>query len=72
MPKIYENGHQNVLDIWFDLISKVKYSTILIFKVTQDVFRAASEPVRSMSFFIFKVLQDVFQVASELVCEMSF
>ena len=31
--KVYENGHKKVLGIWFDLVLKVKYSTILIFKV---------------------------------------
>jgi hypothetical protein len=31
--KFYENVHKNVLGIWFDLVLKVKYSTILIFKV---------------------------------------
>ena len=25
-PKVYENGHKNVLGIWFDLEWKVKYS----------------------------------------------
>ena len=28
-PKVYENGHKNVLGIWIDLEGKVKYSTIL-------------------------------------------
>ena len=32
-PKGYENGTKNVLGIWLDLVLKVKYSTILIFKV---------------------------------------
>ena len=32
-PKVYEKGLKNVLGIWFDLVLKVKYSTILIFKV---------------------------------------
>jgi len=32
-PKVYENGHRKVLGIWLDLVLKVKYSTILIFKV---------------------------------------
>ena len=32
-PKVYDNGHKKVLGIWFDLILKVKYSTILILKV---------------------------------------
>ena len=32
-PKVYEKGHKKVLGIWFDLELKVKYSTILIFKV---------------------------------------
>ena len=32
-PKVYENGHKKVLGIiWFDLVLKVKYSKILIFK----------------------------------------
>ena len=31
--KVYENGHKNVLDVWLNLVSNVKYSTILIFKV---------------------------------------
>ena len=31
--KVYENDHKNVLGIWLDLVSNVKYSTILIFKV---------------------------------------
>ena len=31
--KNYENGHKKVLGIWFDLVLKVKYSKILIFKV---------------------------------------
>ena len=31
--KVYENGHKNVLGIWIDLEWKVKYSTILVFKV---------------------------------------
>ena len=31
--KGYENDHENVLGIWLDLVSNVKYSTILIFKV---------------------------------------
>ena len=29
--KVYENDHENVLGIWLDLVSNVKYSTILIF-----------------------------------------
>ena len=33
MPKVYENGHKNVLDIWVDSERKVKYSLILVFKV---------------------------------------
>ena len=32
-PKVYENGHKKVLGIWLDLVLKVKYSEILIFKV---------------------------------------
>ena len=32
-PKVYENGHKNVLGIWINLERKVKYSTILVFKV---------------------------------------
>ena len=31
-PKFYEKGHKKVLAIWFDLVLKVKYSKILIFK----------------------------------------
>ena len=31
-PKVYGNGLQKVLGIWFDLALKVKYSTILFFK----------------------------------------
>ena len=31
--KVYENDHKNVVGIWLDLVSNVKYSTILIFKV---------------------------------------
>ena len=31
--KVYEKGHEKVLGIWFDLVLKVKCSTILIFKV---------------------------------------
>ena len=30
--KVYENSHKKVLGIWLDLILKVKYSKILIFK----------------------------------------
>ena len=30
--KVYENSHKNVLGIWLDLVLKVKYSEILIFK----------------------------------------
>ena len=30
--KVYENGHKKVLGIWLDLVLKVKYSKILIFK----------------------------------------
>ena len=30
--KVYENGHKKVLGIWLDLVLKVKYSEILIFK----------------------------------------
>ena len=30
---IYEKGHKKVLGIWIDLEQKVKYSTILVFKV---------------------------------------
>ena len=33
-PKFYENGHKKVLGIWLDLVLKVKYSEILIFKAT--------------------------------------
>ena len=36
-PKVYKNGLKKVLGIWFDLVLKglkVKYSTILIFKVS--------------------------------------
>ena len=29
---VYENGHKKVLGIWLDLVLKVKYSEILIFK----------------------------------------
>ena len=29
---VYENGHKKVLGIWLDLVLKVKYSKILIFK----------------------------------------
>ena len=36
-PKAYENDHKKVLGIWFDLVLKVKYSTILIFKVIFNV-----------------------------------
>ena len=32
-PKVYESSHKNVLDIWMDLERKIKYSTILVFKV---------------------------------------
>ena len=32
-PNVNENGLKKVLSIWFDLVLKVKYSTILIFKV---------------------------------------
>ena len=32
-PKVYENGHKRFyIGIWFDLVLKVKYSKILIFK----------------------------------------
>ena len=31
---VYEKGHKKVLGIWFDLVLRVKYSTIPIFKVT--------------------------------------
>ena len=31
--KVYEYGHKKVLGIWLDLVLKVKYSKILIFKV---------------------------------------
>ena len=31
-PKVYENGHKKLLGIWLDLVLKVKYSEILIFK----------------------------------------
>ena len=31
-PKVYENGQKKVLGIWLDLVLKVKYSEILIFK----------------------------------------
>ena len=31
-PNVYENGHKNVQGIWLDLVLKVKYSEILIFK----------------------------------------
>ena len=31
--KVYENDHKNVLGVWLDLVSNVKYSKILIFKV---------------------------------------
>ena len=31
-PQVYENGHKKVLGIWLDLVLKVKYSEILIFK----------------------------------------
>ena len=30
--KVYVNGHKKVLGIWLDLVLKVKYSKILIFK----------------------------------------
>ena len=30
--KVYEYGHKKVLGIWLDLVLKVKYSKILIFK----------------------------------------
>ena len=30
--KVYEYGHKKVLGIWLDLVLKVKYSEILIFK----------------------------------------
>ena len=30
--KVYENDHKKILDIWLDLILKVKYSKILIFR----------------------------------------
>ena len=33
--KVYENDHKNVLGIWLNLVSNVKYSTILNFK---DIF----------------------------------
>jgi len=49
MPKMYENGHKNVLGIWFDLVSKIKYSTILIFKV---IFYIKSKTNLSDFFFI--------------------
>ena len=32
MPKVSENGHKKVLGIWLDLVLKVKYNEILIFK----------------------------------------
>jgi hypothetical protein len=32
-PRFYENGSKDVLRIWFDLVLKVKFNTILIFKV---------------------------------------
>ena len=32
-PNVYENSNKNVLGIWIDLKWKVKYSTILVFKV---------------------------------------
>ena len=31
--KVYENGLKKVLGNWFDLVLKVKYSEILVFKV---------------------------------------
>ena len=31
--RFYENDYKDVLRIWFDLVWKVKYNTILIFKV---------------------------------------
>ena len=31
-PKVYEKGPKKVLSIWLDLVLKVKYSKILIFK----------------------------------------
>ena len=34
MPKVYENDHKKVLSISFDLILRVKYSKILIFKAS--------------------------------------
>ena len=33
MQQDYENGHKKVLGIWFNLVLKVKYSTIANFKV---------------------------------------
>jgi hypothetical protein len=42
-PKVYENGHKNVLGIWIDLEWKVKYSIIRVFKV---IFQKSAESFR--------------------------
>ena len=39
--KVYENDHKNVLGIWLDLVLKVKYSEILIFKA---IFYVENQP----------------------------
>ena len=47
-PKVYGNVLKKVLDIWFDLVLKVKYSTILIFKVI-SLCQKSTESLRLFS-----------------------
>ena len=50
-PKVYENGLKNVLAIWLDLVLKVKYSKIMIFKA---IF-LCQKLAESLRFFFFSL-----------------
>ena len=47
--KVYENGHKKVLGIWLDLVLKVKYRKILIFKAIFQCQKSA-ETLRKKKF----------------------
>ena len=57
-PKVYENGHTNVLGIWTNSERKLKYSTILSFfyvknqQYPSDFFKLKNKKKRRTTFII--------------------
>jgi uncharacterized protein YebE (UPF0316 family) len=58
LRSIKTGGHKNVLGIWFDFLSKVKYSTIFTFKA---IFYVKNQPNLSdlFSLMIIKIVKQL-------------